>query len=437
MTKKDKFKAKKYLHFDNRIEFKNVESYVTNQNKISKHSFFPLIHYTIEYEMYNEDYIDARDDKRPIKEKTRDIMYASHLDNFIYKYYGEELNKQYNEWSARHLIDDCSIAYRDNKLRKSNIDFAAEVINMIRMFKDCFIMVGDFEKFFDRLDHAFLKERIMDVLDVKLLSEDWYKVFKSITQYSYIEKDFLNLKLGTDREIKAKRQFKYFETFKDFRNFKKEHRCVKRNINNFGIPQGSAISAVFANVYTTIFDKKVKTLVDKYSGIYRRYSDDFILIVPKDICGKRIDVDEFMKIVEKTYQFIIEEKLHIQEEKTQLFEINASNIINLSDKTNCKIDYLGFVYDGENVAMRSKSPYKFYRKAYKLIDQAKKIKAKKGLKRIPYKRDIYRLYTDLGVNCGDYGNFITYAKNSQKIFNEVSPTTNNLMLQQIKNRKGK
>src|SRR5699024_1003642 len=210
MSRINKYKTKKYLHFDNRIGYKSVESYVTNPDKISKHSFFPLIHYTKDYETYNEDYIDERDDKRPINEKTRDIMYASHLDNFIYKHYGEMLNRHYNKWAENHSIDECSIAYRDNKLKKSNIDFAAEVINKISTLNNCFIMVGDFEKFFDRLDHVFLKARLMDVLNVKRLSKDWYKVFKSITKYSYIEKNLLNLKLGTDREIKTRGQLKYF-----------------------------------------------------------------------------------------------------------------------------------------------------------------------------------------------------------------------------------
>jgi len=43
----------------------------------------------------------------------------------------------------------------------------------------------------------------------------------------------------------------------------------------------------------------------------------------------------------------------------------------------------------------------------------------------------------MGAERRPYGNFISYAKNAQRIFDEVSPNTDNLMLKQIKNRKRK
>lgn len=39
------------------------------------------------------------------------------------------------------------------------------------------------------------------------------------------------------------------------------------------------------------------------------------------------------------------------------------------------------------------------------------------------------------MNRGSYGNFIKYATKSQDTFDKASPFTNNLMMQQLKNRK--
>lgn len=87
--------------------------------------------------------------------------------------------------------------------------------------------------------------------------------------------------------------------------------------------------------------------------------------------------------------------------------------------------------------MRGKSVYKFYRKAYRLIDKAKAVKRRKKLTTIPYKRKLYSLYTDDGTHGNGYGNFISYAKRAQRIFDKVSLLTGNRMENQLKNRKKK
>lgn len=50
--------------------------------------------------------------------------------------------------------------------------------------------------------------------------------------------------------------------------------------SKIGIPQGTSISALFANAYMIEFDKKLSDYVNSVNGFYRRYSDDIILIVP-------------------------------------------------------------------------------------------------------------------------------------------------------------
>ncbi|PID14413.1 RNA-dependent DNA polymerase [Sporosarcina sp. P34] len=433
MRDNKKYQSKKYLHFDSRIEYTNVQKYVEDPMKIEKHNFYPLLKYTQSTDKFDATQISIRDDKLPIKTKPRNIMYACHKDNFIYRYYGELLNEAYSKWAKENDINEESIAYREPKYSKSNIDSAAEVINAIVEYQYCYIIVGDFESYFDSLDHQLLKKRVKIVLNMVNLEEDWYRVFRSVTRYSYCEKELINSLFGTDKYLRKKRKFSYFDNTREYREFKKKYK-ISFNKNDIGIPQGTAISAVLANVYAILFDKEIKSLVKDYNGLYRRYSDDFIIVIPaQGDFGK----SEFNELASKINTLAAREKLKIHLSKTHYLQYEQNEIKHLDSNITCNLDYLGFAFDGENVRMRSKSPYKFYRKANRLIEKAKKAKEKKNLKKLPYRKKIYTLYTDAGINSTPYGNFITYAIKAQKAFDEISPNTNNLILQQIKNRKTK
>lgn len=431
MLDKEKYMTKTYLHFDHKVKIEKVESYVTNPIRIAKHSFLPLIHYVSSFQK-NIGEKNPEYDNRPIKSKSRDIMYAGHWDSFIYKYYADILNDcYYNEFCTRFGIDNCVTAYRNNKRGKSNIDFAAEIINQIVDYNEAYILVGDFTEYFDKIDHALLKDNLKIVMGTSRLSKDWYNVYRSITKYGYYEKDSLIKKFGSDRSLRAKKVKSYFEQIGDFRNFQKA--CpVEYNRNSYGIPQGTAISAVLANVYAINFDLKLKQIADEYNGIYRRYSDDFILVIPKE---ETMDESCFRNIDEYIRKLAFELKIEIQESKTGLYTYQKESIVKTTDSKVRRLDYLGFIFNGKTVRMRGKSPYKFYRQAKKLINHAKYRKRVKKLPKLPYRKSIYGLYTDLGEKRGDFGNFVAYAKRAQRKFDEISPNTNNLIIDQIKNRK--
>lgn len=434
MLDNKKYPTKKYLHFDHRIKIENAENYVTNPIKIAKHSFLPFIHYVASFDK-NIGKANLELNNRPIKRKDRDIMYAGHWDNFIYKYYAEILNKKYNEFCVKHELDECSTAYRNNKPKRSNIDFAAEVINAIISYEEAYVLVGDFTHYFDKLDHKVLKDNLIRVLDSKRLSNDWYNVFRSITRYGFYEKEFLNKTFGTDKQLKMEKRKSYFDQISDFRKFQKNHH-PKYNKEQKGITQGTAISAVFANTYAIGFDEKLKQISDCFSGVYRRYSDDFILIMPKNNIPDAFIAES---IVNKIREIAGNYKIDIQEEKTELYLYENHKITKINETKRDRLDYLGFVFDGETVRMRGKSPYKFYRKAYQLIEMANFRKRKKSLAKLPYRKSIYNLYTDLKSKNEEehYKNFISYAKTAQKKFDQLSPKTRNLMINQIKNRKRK
>ena len=429
-TVKKYFEKKKYLHFDKRIDFKKVKNYVCNSENIKTHSFLPFIYYVDETVKFTGEPCSTLEG-RPIERKPRDIMYAGHLDNYIYKYYTLKLYESYNNWMKENDIDACSTAYRDNKKNKSNIDFSAEVISEIVSFKNAYILVGDFTKFFDKIDHRILKRNLIRILGGIELSRDWYNIFRSVTKYGYYEKDEINDILGSDNQLRRKGQFSYFKSVNHFRKFQRR-KITKYNKKKYGIPQGTALSGVLANVYAIEFDLKVNEVSKKYGGLYRRYSDDFIVVLPK-----KIGFSKFNEITHNIREHASYNEIDLQETKTSMYEFSNFNINNLTHEKKSHIDYLGFLFDGKTVKIRGKSPYKFYRNASTLIKKAKRTQRKKGLKKIPYRKRLYQLYTDVGAERRPYGNFISYAKNAQRIFDEVSPNTDNLMLKQIKNRKRK
>ena len=433
MLDSTKYRSKRYLHFDHRVKIEKIESYVTDPKRIAVHSFLPFIHYVTSFDK-NIGCKNPEMNNRPIKTKNRDIMYAGHLDNYIYKYYAETLNDNYNEWVLVHEVDECSTAYRNNKKGKSNIDFAAEIINRISYLEEAYILVGDFTNFFDKIDHRIMKKNLLRIHQKQKLSSDWFNVYKSVTKYGYYEKDLLIKIFGTDKEIRNAKKASYFPQMKDFRNFQRKH-SISKNEQKYGIPQGTAISAVFANVYSIEFDVCMKNLADQHLGMYRRYSDDFILVIPKKQISGVVSQTQIEAIEKRVRALAEENEIEIQETKTGLFYYSDNRITNLKEKKVSHIDYLGFVFDGKRVRMRGKSPYKFYRKAYKLIDSSKKVRERKNIEEFPYRKMIYSLYTDLGINRGDFGNFIAYAQRAQDTFDQLSPNTENLMMQQIKNRK--
>ncbi|MCI7056718.1 MAG: reverse transcriptase domain-containing protein [Selenomonas bovis] len=396
------YPTKRYPHFDKVIRFSEVKSYVRDPGKVAIHSFFPLIHYVIKSERCFRDPITARP---KIKIKKRDIMYAAHLDGYIYRYYADRLNAAYDRMAAKFDIDSVAIAYRDNKSGMSNIQFAREVFSFIVSHPRCFIRVGDFEHFFDTLNHAYLKNQIKKVLKCELFPQDWYRVLQSVMRYSYI-----------DREVIApfydKRSKHYFKSSKDYRKFRQEHvGVIKKNQKEYGIPQGTALSGVLANIYMLDVDRKIQQIVQSYGGLYRRYSDDTIIVIPMteetSMAENSLDV--------KIQRWIDEAHLTEQKDKTKRFIYQDGVLCNdcNSGKKACIMDYLGFTFDGKIVKVRQKSIYKFERKACAAIHHAAAIKKRKHLKKLPLRGAILRCYFPKGHKQGTHksqSNFLTYLR---------------------------
>ncbi|MBP2033407.1 hypothetical protein J2Z42_002110 [Clostridium algifaecis] len=420
MNKKVIFKNKRYTHLDIKKDYLKYENLIKKPEWIKNHGFYPFIHYKIVFNkyIYNEN-INQREEK--VKE--RGIFYSSHIDRYIYQYYGQLVNREYNKISIEKGINKVATAYRDNLQGKCNIHFAKEALEFIYKCNNAFVFVGDFTGFFDNLDHEYLKEKLKQVLKVSKLSADHYSVYKNITKYTYVELcDIEKVKDKTSKEMRS--ELKYFNT-EEFRKFKKEH--LIKNKENYGIPQGSSISSVYSNVYMIDFDKQINDYVTSKKGLYRRYCDDLIIVIPiKNDEASNKQYIEYINKIDKITKDV--PRLDLNLDKTEQFIYNSNKdkkLINLKGDKNI-LNYLGFSFDGQVVKIREKSLFKYYCRAYKKVETVKRYKGKVSENAV--KKKLYQLYTHLGdYKYGKgYGNFITYARKSEEIFNQSNNLKNEI-----------
>ena len=327
--------TKPYAHFDLRVSLSmpSIRKYVMDRTKIVTHSFYPFIHFEKKNSRYGK--------KGP--KKPRELYYCSHLDRCVYQRYAFLLNYQYNIWACENNIDDVAIAYRDN-LGKNNIDFAKDAFDAIRSFPQCFILVGDFTNFFDNLEHQYLKKMMCEVLGVERLPQDYFSVFKNITRFSSWDwKDIVKAAGENIAERGVRKKINSKETVLTKEQFQKNKKDIKKNISGVGVPQGSPISAVLSNIYMIKFDKDIKRYVTSKGGIYMRYSDDFIIVLPYERDAEIADFTSYIFSYVESMKGLID----LQKEKTSCYTYK-DEVIYEGDQPS-SINYLGFLFDGKTL----------------------------------------------------------------------------------------
>ena len=338
--------TKPYAHFDLRVSLSmpSIRKYVMDRTKIVTHSFYPFIHFEKKNSRYGK--------KGP--KKPRELYYCSHLDRCVYQRYAFLLNYQYNIWACENNIDDVAIAYRDN-LGKNNIDFAKDAFDAIRSFPQCFILVGDFTNFFDNLEHQYLKKMMCEVLGVERLPQDYFSVFKNITRFSSWDwKDIVKAAGENIAERGVRKKINSKETVLTKEQFQKNKKDIKKNISGVGVPQGSPISAVLSNIYMIKFDKDIKRYVICKGGIYMRYSDDFIIVLPYERDAEIADFTSYIFSYVESMKGLID----LQKEKTSCYTYK-DEVIYEGDQPS-SINYLGFLFDGKNIRIRPRAITKYY-----------------------------------------------------------------------------
>ena len=389
--------TKPYAHFDLRVSLSmpSIRKYVMDRAKIVTHSFYPFIHFEKKNSRYGK--------KGP--KKPRELYYCSHLDRCVYQRYAFLLNCQYNIWACKNNIDDVAIAYRDS-LGKNNIDFAKDAFDAIRSFPQCFILVGDFTNFFDNLEHQYLKKMMCEVLGVERLPQDYFSVFKNITRFSSWDwKDIVKAAGENIAERGVRKKINSKETVLTKEQFQKNKKDIKKNVSGVGVPQGSPISAVLSNIYMIEFDKYIKRYVASKSGIYMRYSDDFIIVLPYERDAEIADFTSYIFSYVESMKGLID----LQKEKTSCYTYK-DEVIYEGDQPS-SINYLGFLFDGKNIRIRPRAITKYY---YRMRRKANTIgrsnwTSSKG-RRISAK-ELYSIYS----SNDEKQTFIDYARKAKGI----------------------
>lgn len=387
------FRSRGYLHFDRQVSFQTAKKIVTSPKKVSEHPFYPLINYTIDSKKIKK---DKKTGIIEVSEKERPIAYSAHVDSHIYAYYGYLLSKNYERKLHTKGLNECVLAFRS--LGKSNIEFANDAFNKIKDFGSCGVVALDLSKFFDELDHKVLKNQWADIISKKSLPADHFNVFKSLTRFSTIDKEELYKQLNISHNNPRNGRNRVCQPL-EFRNKVRKSGLIETNKLTKGIPQGSPISALLSNIYLISFDYKMNEYVKKFKGSYYRYCDDMLFIVPVD---QRDKVTGFAQIEIKKLGLKINTKK--TERRTFLFK---KNIL----KSEKPLQYLGFLFDGENIYLRSSSLARYSERMKKAVKLAKATKRKRNLLRVKrgvkpkqlFKSKLYRKYSHLGKR-----NFITY-----------------------------
>lgn len=405
MSSEDWYRKRNYLHFDRPISEKSAARIVKNPKTVATHSFYPFINYSIHSSKIYKDH----DDRIAVKDKVRPISYAAHVDSHIYSYYCHLLTPLYEEQLKKHGLHDSILAFR--KLGKNNVQFAYKAFNDVKFlaerFNGCTAIGFDITGFFDNLDHELLKKSWQQLINKDQLPEDHYAVYKSLTKYSKVDRKSLYRSLNISEHNPKNNRFRICSP-QEFRSLVRPNGLIEKNTDKKGIPQGSPISAFLSNIYMLNFDKSMSEAVKAMGAIYYRYCDDMLFIVPTEY---ESSLAGFVR------QKINDLKIDINPSKTEIrrFVIQPNRFY--SDKP---LQYLGFLYDGEKILIRSAALAKYSERMRRGIRLAKKTKIKRNRIKIfsgqkptkLYKRKIYERYSHLGGR-----NFITYAHRAAKFMN--------------------
>ncbi|SPA45119.1 antiviral reverse transcriptase Drt2 [Cupriavidus taiwanensis] len=390
----DWFKRRTYIHFDLPIGRDAATKLVKDPARVKAHAFYPLISFDITSSKVKWDKSKKKLISTP---KVRTIRYAAHLDSHIYSYYCELISTLYEAYLEKCSYASSVLAFR--KLGKSNIHFAAEAFDAIREIGNADAIALDISDFFGSLDHRILKASWAKLLSQPTLPADHYNIFKSLTQFAYVDRDsvFGRFKISVHNPKSNRKRICEPD---EFRDIVRRGGLILRNNHGKGIPQGSPISALLSNVYMMDFDLAMSEAVRNIGGRYFRYCDDMLIIVPAGHGGA-------MKAVAETQIKLF--SLDIQAKKTEerTFIKTGSAIT-----SNRPLQYLGFLFDGQRVLLRSSSLARYSERMRRGVRLAKATVRSRNAKRlergeivVPLRiGKILKRYSYLGRR-----NFISYA----------------------------
>lgn len=395
-------KERRYKHFDLPLR---ENDRVLNYNftvETEPHRFWPLLGYTDETLRYlrkkdDEGNFIKNDTGEFLREKVlkpRPIRFASHTDSAYLQAYASHLSGYYEKALESDTTSTSVLAYR--KGGGTNIHHAKSLFDEIVKRGDCAVFAMDISGFFDCLNHNLLREEIGGILGVDHLDGHHGTVWKNITRYSWVETTDIDEVLGNKR--------KRYGSVCSHHEFEKhvqgrKHGLIRTHDMPFGIPQGTPVSGLFANVYLRTFDREMMAWCKRHGGSYRRYSDDIAVTLPLGMKAHHV-----VAVVEK---MLSDFELAMSVHKTESAEFLSGAL-----KSRKPIQYLGFTFDGSTVLIRESS-LDAYRLKMRRGIHAKLVaaKMKKVASPFVYERELRSRYT----HAGKRRNFLRYAYKASEI----------------------
>ncbi|REG60075.1 reverse transcriptase (RNA-dependent DNA polymerase) [Paraburkholderia sp. BL6669N2] len=388
------YRRRTYLHFDMPISENAATAITGNPDVVARHAFYPLINFTINSKKVKWDPVLK---KLSLTSKERPVSYASHVDSHIYAYYAAILSEKYEAHLKSANYESAVLAFR--KLGKSNIHFAKEAFTAIKKLGNADVITTDIKDFFGNLDHQILRAAWRAILGVESLPSDHYNVFKSLTRFSWVDKRNLYAALHISPNNPRASGPRICEP-EAFRKVVRACKLIETNPHSRGIPQGSPISALLSNIYMVNFDEMMWDAVTAWGGKYFRYCDDMLIIAPH---GKGKDLLNLAREFSDLY------KLPLHPDKTEERTFTATSDGLTTDKP---LQYLGFLFDGKRVVLRSASLARYSDRMKRGVRLAKATMRSRNDLRVGrgeaptslHKRKLYKRYSYLGRR-----NFVSYA----------------------------
>lgn len=378
-------KERKYRHFDLPLRKGDRECVIDFSREDEKHRFLPLLGFTDVARRYMRNASGVPE----IKVKERPIRFAGHADAAYLQAYAAHLNGFYERALAEDGTSGSVLAYRRGG--GTNIHHAKALFDEIKSRGDCTVVAMDISKFFDRLDHIHLRNEVAGLLGVEKLDGHHATVWKNVTRYSWVETADLDKLLGTKRRAQG-RVCSHSDFVMHVRGRKDKGGLIRKHSQTYGIPQGTPVSGLYANIYLRTFDREMIALFGQHGGSYRRYSDDIAVVVPP---GAALDVVGAVEKALKTFH------LAMSVDKTDTADFEGGLLVSATP-----IQYLGFTFNGQKTLIRPSS-LDAYRGKMRRGIHAKMVaaKAKSILPSEVYQRESLSRYTHLGKR----RNFLRYA----------------------------
>lgn len=375
-------KERKYKHFD--LPLVDREQAYDFSREDEPHRFLPLLGFTD----LTRRYVRNASGCREIKVKERPIRFAGHQDAAYLQAYAVHLNGFYEQALAKDGTSGSVLAYRRGG--GTNIHHAKALFDEIRVRGDCTVFAMDISGFFDCLDHTLLRDEVAGLLGVSRLDGHHATVWKNVTRYSWVETVDLDSLLGSKRNGHGR-----VCSPADFADHVRGRKfgLVRTHDQTFGIPQGTPVSGLYANIYLRTFDREMVAWCARLGGSYRRYSDDIAVILP---LGAKVQ-----NVIATVEKILADFGLAMSVDKTDTADFKGGFLFSATP-----IQYLGFTFDGQQTLIRQSSIDAYLGKMRRGI-HAKMIaaKAKNVPSREVFKRESLARYTHLGKR----RNFLQYA----------------------------